>query len=173
MNKINFLTCVFVALFSLSISAQTQEYKVGQVFYVNLPQYMNKTIGLNDVASFQYKNEVKDVYGFIIIDSKEELKLAELNFSSINEFYDHFISDFLKDEENRKISQPIFTKNGDIGFVECDASYFDKNANIEIYYLVGIVETKNNYYKVISWSSAENKNKFKEDFRKIVYSLKD
>jgi hypothetical protein len=39
--------------------------------------------------------------------------------------------------------------------------------------LVGIVETKTAYYKVLSWAAAENKDKFKADFQKILYSLKD
>jgi hypothetical protein len=39
--------------------------------------------------------------------------------------------------------------------------------------LVGVVETKTAYYKVLSWAVAENKDKFKADFQKILYSLKD
>jgi hypothetical protein len=158
-----------------AINAQTplKEYKVGHVFSVSLPDYMGKTFGLNNASVFQYKNAVKDVYGFIIEDSKEELGMAELNYTSINEFYEEFIKDFLKDEENRKISKPETQKKGEINFIECDASYYDKDAKIEIYYLVGIVETKYAYYKVLSWAAAENKAKFKADFQKILYSLKD
>jgi len=171
MKKIK-LTAILIAFTSLLFS-QSKEYKAGQVFYVSLPEYMSKTIGLNNAATIQYKSEVKDVYGFVIIDPKEDLKLAELNYTSLKDFYEYFINDFLVDEEKRTISEPIYKKNGTINFVECDASYYDKEANIEIYYLVGIVETKDNYYKVLSWSSVENKAKFKEDFRKILYSVKD
>jgi hypothetical protein len=57
--------------------------------------------------------------------------------------------------------------------VECDASYYDEEIKAEIYYLAGVVETKSAYYKVISWSSVENKDKFKPDFQKILYSIKD
>ncbi|MFZ4398662.1 MAG: hypothetical protein ACOYO1_01410 [Bacteroidales bacterium] len=162
-------------LFLTAIYSQTsvREYRIGHVFNVSLPDYMSKTIGLNNASVFQYKNAVKDVYGFIIEDSKEELSMAELNYTSINEFYEDFIKDFLKDEENRKISKPETQKKGEINIIECDASYYDKDAKIEIYYLVGIVETKYAYYKVLSWSAAENKTKFKADFQKIVYSLKD
>ena len=121
----------------------------------------------------QYKSEVKEVYGFIIEDSKEELQLVELNYPSINDFYDAFIKDFLKDQEKRNISTPQYQKKGEVNFVECDASYYDKESKIEIYYLVGVVETKSSYYKVISWAAATNKDKFKPDFQKILYSLRD
>ena len=100
--------------------APLKEYKAGHVFYVSLPEYMSKTTGINSSSTIQYKSVVKDVYGFIIEDSKEELKLAEINFSSINEFYEDFIGDFLKDEDNRKVSVPVYQKKGDISFAEAD-----------------------------------------------------
>jgi hypothetical protein len=155
--------------------AQTnlKEYKAGHVFTVSLPDYMNKTVGLNSAAAIQYKSAVKDVYGFIIVDTKEELSLAELTYSSINEFYEGFIPDFLKEEEKRNVSEPVYQKKGNINFVECDVTYFDKDAKADIYYLVGIVETKLSFYKVLAWSTVENKGKFKADFQKIIYSVKD
>lgn len=167
-----------IAILILTISnsfAQTplKEYKVGHVVTVSLPDYMNKTLGLNDSSIIQYKSAVKDVYGFIIEDNKEELALAELKYSSINEFCEDFAKDFLKDEKKRTLSYPDYQKKGDSRFAEFDASYYDKEAKTEIYYLVGIVETKIAYYKVLSYCSKENKDKFKSDFQKILYSLQD
>ena len=163
---------IFLATSSFAQTA-LKEYKVGHVFNVSLPDYMSRTTGLNGASAIQYKSTVKDVYGFIIEDTKEDLSLVELNYSSINEFYEEFIKDFLKDEEKRKISKPQNKKIAEVNFIESDATYFDKEAKIEIYYLVGIVETKSAYYKILSWSSEENKDKFKTDFQKILYSLKD
>lgn len=150
-----------------------KEYKAGHIFYIGLPDYMIRTIGLNDAATIQYKNVVKDVYGFVIDDNKDEMSLADLAFSSIDEFYEAFINDFLKDETQRKISKPVASSKGDVKFIECDASYYDQEAQIDIYYLIGIVETKDSFYKVLSFCSLDNKSKFKEDFRKILYSLRD
>jgi hypothetical protein len=134
---------------------------------------MTKTAGINSASAIQYKSAVKDVYGFIIFDTKEELGLVEMKYSSTNEFYEDFIKDFLIDEDKRKVSKPLSQKNGDINFIECDVTYYDKDAKTDIYYLVGIVETKTAYYKVLSWAVAENKDKFKADFQKIIYSIKD
>jgi hypothetical protein len=164
---------LFIAI-DVKLTAQPlmKEHKVGHIFYVSLPDYMSRTLGLNDVSVYQYKSVVKDVYGFIIEDDKEELALAELKYASINEFFEDFIKDFLKDEDQRKISKSEYQKKGDISFVECDASYYDKEAKIEIYYLAGVVETKYSYYKVISWCEGTNKAKFKADFQKILYSFR-
>ena len=175
------MTRQLIALILLSgclsgkVFSQTKmtEYKAGQIFYVSLPDYMSRTIGINSSATIQYKNAVKDVYGFVIVDSKDEMALADLKYSSINEFYDDFIKDFLVDEEKRKVSKPIYTSKGELHFVESDASYYYKDAKAEIFYLVGVVETKSTYYKVLSWVLADNKEKFKADFQSILYSIRD
>lgn len=171
-----------LAIFTLSLILMTAttvaqneliEYKAGHTFTISLPDYMSKTGGLNSDSAIQYKNTVKDVYGLVIFDTKEDLSLVEIKYSSANEFFEDFIVDFLKDEDKRNVAKPKSQKKGDITFIECDATYYDKDAQTEIYYLVGIVETKTAFYKVLSWATVENKNKFKSDFQKILYSLKD
>jgi len=174
MNKtITFLSILLLTFTSTMAQTTLKEHKAGQVFYVSLPEYMDRTIGLNSASTIQYKSVLKDVYGFVIVDSKQDLELAELKFGSISEFYEYFITGFLADQEKREVSKPVFKKQGDISFVESDVTYFDKDAEAMIYYLAGIVETKTAFYKVLSWSSAANKDKFKADFQKILYSLKD
>lgn len=175
MKTILLSVILFQFAFNLPSVAQTgmKTYKAGHSFDISLPEYMSKTGGLNSSAAIQYKSLVKDVYGFVIFDTKEELELVEYKFASVNEFYEDFIKDFLKDEPKRVVSKPITsTKNG-INFIEVDLSYYDNDAKTDIFYLVGIVETPKAYYKVLSWSTLENKKTFKADFQKIMYSLKD
>jgi hypothetical protein len=171
----NLLVFLFLTCYTFVSKAQTnlREYKGGHTFNISLPTYMNRTMGLNSAASIQYKSTVKDVYGFVIYDTKEELELAQINFTSISEFYEDFIKDFLIDEESRKVSEAKTSSKGNINFIESDITYYDKDAEIEIYYLIGIVETKVSFYKVLSWCAATEKEKFKADFQKILYSLKD
>ncbi len=171
-----FATLVTAMIFFAGTAFSQQpvkEYKVGHIFTISLPAYMIKTASLNGDASIQYKNEVKEVYGFIIEDLKETLELAELNYSSITEFYDKFMEDFSKDDEKKTISKPIMQTKGGINFIEVDYTFYSKEAESEIYYLVGVVETKTAYYQVLSWCSAADKSKYKADFQKILYSLKD
>ena len=162
-------------IWTLAAGAQVsmKPYKVGHPFHISLPDYMTRTVGMNEDAAIQYKNVVKDVYGFVIVDDKESLKLAEISFTSITEFYEDFIKDFMEGEEKVKQSKPQVTDNQAARYLEADLSYFDKEAKSEIYYLIGVVETDKAYYKVLTYCTLENKAKFKEDFRKILYSLTD
>ena len=173
-KKIKILTITLFFISFIGFSQTTfKEQKAGHTFNVSLPEYMNRTIGLNTSATLQFKNSIKDIAGFIIEDDKEELKLAEMNFTSINEFYDDFIKDFAKDEEKRDVTKLLIKKIGQTNFAESDLSYYDKESKIEIYYFIGIAETSTTYYKVLCWGKLEDKEKYKGDFEKILYSLKD
>ncbi|MDD4971120.1 MAG: hypothetical protein PHT07_16960 [Paludibacter sp.] len=173
-RRITILATILM-LISITSFGQTtvKEFKVGHIFYVSLPDYMSKTTGLNDASVIQFKNSVKDIAGFIIEDNKEELDLLEMKFSSIDDFYENFIKDFLIKQKNRTISQPVSQMIGNNKFIECDATYYDKDSKMKIYYFVGIVETKDAYYKVLCFGGLESKDKYKADFQKTLYSIRD
>ena len=164
-----------VLIFSLTSNAQTtmKNYKAGHSFDVSLPDYMTETTGINDVATIQFNNTVKDIGGYIIVDTKRELELVQMKFSSAQEFYENFIVDFLVKQKNRTISEPKVHSIEGLNYVECDASFYSKESKIDIYYYVGIVETKNAYYKFLCYGGIDSKEKYKADFQKILYSIKD
>jgi hypothetical protein len=64
---------------------------------------MSRTIGLNSSAILQFKNTAKGVYALVLEDNKEELHLVDLNFTSLEEFQEYTMKNFLKDAEQRKI----------------------------------------------------------------------
>ena len=169
------ITFMAVLFFSLTMFAQTnmKNYKAGHTFEVSIPDYMTKTTGLNDAATFQFRNSVKDIAGFIIFDTKADLELVELKYTNAQEFYDEFIKDFLAKQKNRNISEPKIQTVGDNNYVECDASCYSKESKTDIYYFVGVVETKNAFYKLLCFGGIDNKEKYKADFQKILYSIKD
>ena len=171
---------VFAAFFGLLLSytssfSQTgfRKEKVGHVFNISLPEYMNKTLGLNDAAAIQFVNNQIDIAGIVVLDTKSELALAELNFASAEAFYKDFMTDFLTDEASKKIGEPVSKVMGKNNYVECQASYFDSEVNMELHYFIGIVETPNAYYKVLCWGSKDNLEKYLGDFQKILYSIQD
>ena len=64
------------------------EYQTGQVVKLSLPDYMKRTSGLNDDACLEFQNPVKEVYTIVIQDSKEDLKLSDITYDGIEEFYE-------------------------------------------------------------------------------------
>lgn len=161
----------------LPVSGKAQpvfkEYKVGHPFSIKLPDYMQKTIGLNEAAVFQFKCSEKDMAGIVMVDSKDELRMAGLTFANPEEFYADFVKDFLVEEESKKITFPLSKEMGPLNFVEAEASYWDKELKMGIAYFIGVVETPLAFYQLLCWGSIENENKYKPDFQAILYSIRD
>jgi hypothetical protein len=91
-----------VLLFSVIATGQTtfNQYKAGNVFDIAVPDYMTRTIGLNDVATVQYKNSVNDIY--TIVEDSKRMAIAAIFYASIQEFQEEFEKDFIKDEEKKE-----------------------------------------------------------------------
>lgn len=149
------------------------EYKAGHLFEISLPSYMERTVGQIDASAVEYRNQANDLYGYVTFDTKENLELTKQKYASILEYQETLLKNFIKDKEKRIVSKPLSQKRGNINFIETEVTFHDKETNDDFYYLIGSVETKTTFYRIISWSLAKNKNKFKEDFQKILYSIKD
>lgn len=173
---------VLIALLSITtiVSAYSQtkftEQKAGHIYHVSVPDYMTKTVTLNDVATMQYINSAKNAYLVIIDDSKEELEMKGIKFASLKDFHDDNIK-HLRTEENESVETKAteFEANGNkfyqtelgVNFKEAD------NVEVKITYLITYVETKSYYYQILCWSlSSEYKNLY-ADFKKIAASIKD
>lgn len=171
------LLLLFVSMLTLNVSVLSQDtfkkVNVGHTFSLSLPNYFTKTTGLNSVASIQFKSEVRDVYGFIIVDTKEELQLADIVFTSIQEYHNSFIESFLTDQKNRDVGTPKKSNVGSFKYLENEISYFDENAQTDITYYVGLVETGRAYYKLLCWTTKEKKDLFKKDYNTMLTSIKD
>lgn len=170
------LTTLLLLLFSAALlqgQATFKEHKAGHVFYLSLPDYVQKTMGLNDAASLQFRNDELAVYGIVIVDDKSEMKDFDMSFASLEDYYKDFAGNFLKDLDRRRVGLPVSKTQGSVKFMECDASYYDKELGGELAYLVACAETPTAFFKIICWTTMGNRIKYKEDFRKIIYSLRD
>ncbi|MES2573511.1 MAG: hypothetical protein V4572_01085 [Bacteroidota bacterium] len=167
------IVAIVITLFLITANAFSQtklkRYKVGHNFFLKLPSYMSKTVDLNDLASFQFQNKLMNVGGFIQEYDKEQLRLAKIDCNTINNYFEIFIKDAFKGQPDR---QPEFKKIGENNFIEYDVSYSGTN-NTDLYYFIGIVESPTTYYTIICISNLVNKDRFKPDFQKILYSFRE
>ncbi len=170
--KLTLLTLILLSVCTIA-QAQLKEYKAGHVFYVSLPEYFTKTAGINDAATIQFKNTIKDIYGYIIEDSKEDLDLVDMKFASIMEFFDYFINDLKIEGNERTVDKPQSKTIDKKNFIVCDVAFEDITNGTKIYYFVGIAETKDSYYKVLCLCDYKSKDTYKADFESILYSIRD
>lgn len=164
-------TIILLISSSILIFAQTkfEEKKVGHIYYVSIPDYMLETDQLNDVASLQYQNTLKEAYVIVIEDSKKSLTKAGMGFSGPREFYDSFAKDFFNaDDEIGKVKD--IKVNGNYAV---QVEVMRKFNDLDIIYLVTVVETPTHFYKMLAWTLKSNWDSLIGDFKKIANSLKD
>lgn len=164
---------LFVLLcFSFNVFAQNFYTKNGGNCYtLEVPNYMTKTYDLNDVATLQYKNIVKEAYTIVIEDSKDELTALGMIFENSTEFLENFTNDYQTDKEDRTLSSAReFQSNGQ-PHAQVEMTWTSEE--IPYYMLVTVVETEKHFYKILCWTLLENKDKLKNNFLTMSQSLKD
>ena len=169
--KYFFALTALLTVFIISANAQTKfiERKIGHVYYMEIPDYMTVTKDLNDVASLQYQNTLKEAYVIVIEDCKDTLETLGMKFTGPQDFYDHFIGDFSKGIGEKEQTE---TKNIKInGNDAVQAELSGKFKDLPIWYLITVVESPHYFYKIITWTIGENKDKLKTDYIKMVNSF--
>lgn len=164
--------CLILALTGNELISQEKGFstkKLGNIIFVDVPDYMTKTFGLNDIAKVQYANSEKEAYTIIIEEDKDDIKTAGGSFENSQDYYNYFIKNFGIDSVEVLSEAP--TKSGKLNAYQAQiAGHID---NLDLFYLVTIIESPTHYYNIISWTMAENKNQLIDDFKRIVSSLKE
>ncbi|OGU12028.1 MAG: hypothetical protein A2X61_04225 [Ignavibacteria bacterium GWB2_35_12] len=171
MKKLFYSVIIAIILIPLLSIAQTKliERRIGHVYFLSVPNYMTATKDLNKSASLQYQNTLKEAYVIVIEDNKAELDSLGIRFTDPQDFYDGFITDFTADLENKKFTGTKRIKIKKNNAVQSEVSaIFNGNP---IWYLITVVESPTHFYKIISWTLEENKEKLKPDYIKMVNSF--
>jgi hypothetical protein len=150
-----------------SYSAQ----KGGHCYTLDIPDYMTKTYVLNDVATMQYQNIQREAYTIVIEDEKALLEYLGIKFVDAADFLDQFIAEYKIESDNRKTSKSTAFKSNGNPAAQIELEWTEEVGGF--YMLITVVETKTHFYKIMSWTLAENKDKLKYDFQKTAKSLKD
>src|SRR5690606_7945740 len=170
MKKTYFL--VLVAFLALDSFGQNFSTKVGGHSYqLDIPDYFVKCYDLNDIASMQYKNLVKNTYLIVIEDNKEELDFVGMAFNSATEFLDFFIEDYYIEAKNRTVTEPTTFEKNNNSFSQVEFSFSDEDG--DFFMLITAAETQTHFYKIMIWTLLENKDQYLNDFKRIASSLVD
>lgn len=165
---------LFVALLCLLVSesrAQFTQQKGGHSYTMDIPNYMVKTFDLNDVASLQYQNVAKAAYVVVIEDSKEHLQSAGIKFVDAKDFLEEFLKGYNKDASERRVGKTVEFTAHDNKIAQAEFTWKDDETSY--YMIVSAVESQTHFYKVMTWTIADNKDSLKNDFLAISRSLKD
>lgn len=167
---------IYIILFLItfttnSFSQNFSTKNAGNCFTMEIPNYMAKTYDLNDAASLQYNNKVKEAYVIVIEDSKDELNSLSMIFQNPKEFLEAFTKDYHLESANRTISEIREFESNKNPHAQVEMSWSTDDG--DLYMMITSVETKEHFYKILCWTLLEYKDNLKDDYLMISKSLVD
>lgn len=173
------ITCfVFTSCFQPETNVTYKKRRVNNQYVIKVPTYMKKTDVLNDDASLQYMNSLKEAYISIIDEEKDSFVQI---FKDLGEY-----NDSLSIAENYKNIQLGSFKEFVIGYKAYDEITVDYNGKpsyystvdgkvdgIDISYSFRFVEGKESLYMLVCWTLDRRKEKYKNTYKEMLDSFSE
>jgi len=170
MRLIAFIICSALT-YSMVAQSGFNIKKGGHAYTIEIPEYMERTYDLNQVATLQYANLSKPAYVIVIDDNKAELKHYDIFFADARDFLTSFLDGFNLDTEHRKIGEIITYSVGGNNYAQAQMRWSEPVT--DIFMLITAMETPTHFYKILCWTTPANKDELIDDFIRISSSLKD
>lgn len=162
---------------SCSNNNEVRSIEIGNRYSLKIPSFLTKVNNLNEEASLQYQHAWKELYVIVIEDPKEEVentfKKLDLpsNFSNDLEGYTNMVL-FNMTENTNSDSDKYET----IKINQLPAKIIETTENIDginIYYNVAVLEGKEKYYQIFTWTLASKKQEHKLKMDRIIQSFQE
>ncbi|WP_090678175.1 hypothetical protein [Myroides guanonis] len=170
------ITLGLASVFFISCNTKVEppkEIKVKDLYTIEVSSTLAEITDLQPEASLQYGNKFKELY---IVAIDEDKNTFNQTIEALGKKGD------LASYEAEVLSHYTGTKNyellnqKDLQIDGHNAKLLDIKANvqgIDIYYKIGIVEGKANYYRIISWTLEKYKDAQNETMEKMILSFKE
>ena len=167
---------IFLFIIPLTFSACKREtvfteVKVNNSYSVLIPDYLQPCTDLHKDASLQYQNTEKEVYAIVIEEKKITMQDYNLDYD-IDTYFKNIVSQGFEDNiKDGKVSIPgRETINGNKALI---ADVSGKVEQKEVYYKMALIESPYEFYQMLIWTKAENKDKTEADMIKMIESFKE
>ena len=154
------------AAFSEDVTKEDlEEYKVKGLYTISVPDYMKELKYLNDDASFQYANTLKENYIIVIDESKQEFidaiieaEMYDSIKTPLENYTDIQLSSFTESINGLNITE----LKSNIKSLDSKQYQFIGNVDdLDIAYVVSFIEGPENMHMIMSWTLKERYEKYK------------
>jgi hypothetical protein len=165
---------ILIALFTFnSCKHETvfTEVKVNNRYSLSVPDYMQPCTDLHKDASLQYQNIDKDIYTLVIDEKKKTMQDYSLDYD-IDTYFNNIASQgFSENIKDGKVSIPGRQQiNGHKALIAEITGKIEEN---EVYYKLGLIETPYEFYQILVWTRAQNKEELAPDITKMIESFQE
>jgi hypothetical protein len=119
----------------------------------------------------QYQNVEKDIYVMVIDEKKKTMQDYNLDYD-IDTYFNNIASQgFAENIKDGKVSIPgRQTISGNKALIAEVTGKIEEN---EVYYKLALIETPYEFYQILAWTRAQNKEKLEGDIVKMIESFKE
>ncbi len=145
-------------------------------YSIKLPSYVAETTNLNEDASLQYKNTLREFYVIVIDESMEEFGNVIIEYDLSDEYPNNLqgYSNLVVDMFAESISNFKLTDSKKIEINGLSGNYFEIEGVVDdydIYYNFVIVKGNDTYYQILTWTLLHKKENHKTAMHKIINSF--
>ncbi len=170
-NRALFLLIIPFALVSCKHETVFTEVKVNNRYSMNVPDYLQPCTDLHKDASMQYQNVEKDIYAMVIDEKKKTMQDYSLDYDIVTYFDNIASQGFADNIKDGQVSKP--TQKEINGHKAMIAEVTGKIENNEVYYKLGLIETPYEFYQILIWTRASNKENLESDMVRMVESFQE
>jgi len=136
----------------------------GDQFILYIPKYLSEAADLNQAASAQYANLEKDIYFITIVGDKSGMEKPR----KLMDFYESLNNNFIT-KKAKPIPDPYAIEVNGLDGIQWQAvgEYEGKN----VLYFMTVLESKSNFYQIVSWMYESDKDLYLEDMQTIIKSF--
>jgi hypothetical protein len=172
------LLLLFTAVMITSCNEGMQTVKVAGRYSLELPSDYKKVNDINEEASLQYQNTIKNIF-IIVIDEPKTALAKALSENSLNDSYTNDLEGYSRlitngmDASISVKNMPDFEDTTINGFKARLLSFDGLSSGNRVYWKLAFVEGNNRYYQIMVWTNADNQKKYENEMAAIINSFKE
>lgn len=147
-------------------------------YTLDLPVDYKKVDDLNEEASLQYQNTVKQLY-VIVIDEPKTALASALAENSLDDSYTNDLEGYSKlitngmDTSISIKKMPDFKDSTINGLKARLLSFEGLSSGNRVYWKLAFIEGNNRYYQIMVWTEADSRKKYEDEMAAIINSFKE
>lgn len=169
---------LFIAVLALSCGQEIQTVNIEHRYSLDMPKTFKPAKGLNEDASLQYQDPVRELY-VIVIDEPKDVLATSLEANSLYDAYSNDLkgySQLIIDGMDSSVSvkeMPPFEDTVINGMKAKLVSFEGVSSGYRIYWKLAFIEGKNRFYQVMVWTETARRKKHEAKMTGIINSFKD
>ncbi len=165
-------------LISCASDNEDQVVTINDTYSLTIPSFLKQVDNLNEEASLQYQNGIKEFYVMVIDESKAELQQA-LEDNDLQDLYQNNLDSYSELLINSMVASLRDSKHTTVikdtigGMPARITSIKGEIDDVKIFYSLAFCEGESRYYQVYTWTLLERASRHKSKMKEILYSLRE